>query len=546
MKKLLLTLIVSVAFCGSIIAQHPDSHWPGFNYRDFQNNAALYASIMINGAPVTTATENWDVLEVAAFVGDEMRMTGMYLTDEYLEYGELFPTINADPIYFDEPNEEVSFKMYNHATGDLYEVCEPVIWDGDPITILTGENHWEGFDDPDHPLMLNFIGGEPQPTTFTKPIEAVGSDNWEGGKGGYYLIASPLADAVDPATEGMNMITDELGAEATPETSTYDLYWFNQEEDLEWQNYRASTFNLENGKGYLYASKEGTTITFTGTPYSGDGEVTLSVDENNTEFGSWNLVGNPFGEDAYIDKPCYTLENSENYTTNDAGTAIHAMQGLLVVAEGNETLTFNKVSAKKNAKLNMNLRNGNKQLDNAIIVFGEGQQLGKLSFRENSSKIYMPIEGKDYAVVSAESNMGEMPVSFKAEKNGSYTLSFNAEEVSFNYLHLIDNMTGNDVDLLSTPSYSFDARTSDYANRFKLVFATGNASDDTFAFFSNDSFVINNEGNATLQVVDVNGRILSSETINGCANVKVNAAPGVYMIRLVNGDNVKIQKVVVK
>ena len=47
-------------------------------------------------------------------------------------------------------------------------------------------------------------------------------------------------------------------------------------------------------------------------------------------------------------------------------------------------------------------------------------------------------------------------------------------------------------------------------------------------------------------MIDVTGRIVKSESINGCANVKVNAASGVYMLRLVNGDNVKVQKVVVK
>ena len=79
------------------------------------------------------------------------------------------------------------------------------------------------------------------------------------------------------------------------------------------------------------------------------------------------------------------------------------------------------------------------------------------------------------------------------------------------------------------------------------MFATGdNSNEDNFAFFSNGSFVINNEGNATLQVVDVTGRIIKSESINGCANVNVNAAPGVYMIRLVNGENVRVQKVVVR
>ena len=143
--------------------------------------------------------------------------------------------------------------------------------------------------------------------------------------------------------------------------------------------------------------------------------------------------------------------------------------------------------------------------------------------------------------------MGELPVSFKAEENGSYNLSLSSEEVSFAYLHLIDNMTGADVDLLETPSYSFEAKTTDYESRFKLVFATGdNSDDDNFAFFSNGSFVINNDGEATLQVIDVTGRILSSESINGCTNVNVNAASGVYMLRLINGDNVKVQKVVVK
>ena len=113
-------------------------------------------------------------------------------------------------------------------------------------------------------------------------------------------------------------------------------------------------------------------------------------------------------------------------------------------------------------------------------------------------------------------------------------------------LQVID-MTGNDIDLLANPSYTFEAKKTDYRSRFKLVFATGNNSnDDNFAFYSNGSFVINNEGNATLQVIDMNGRIMKSESINGCANVNVKAAAGVYVLRLVNGDNVKVQKVVVR
>ena len=90
-------------------------------------------------------------------------------------------------------------------------------------------------------------------------------------------------------------------------------------------------------------------------------------------------------------------------------------------------------------------------------------------------------------------------------------------------------------------------RTNDDTNRFKLVFALGTTGiEESFAFFNNGNLVISNEGNATLQVVDVMGRILKSENINGSASVKVDAALGVYMIRLTNGSNVKVQKVVVE
>ena len=142
-------------------------------------------------------------------------------------------------------------------------------------------------------------------------------------------------------------------------------------------------------------------------------------------------------------------------------------------------------------------------IDRAIIRFGEESTLPKFMLNVNNTKIYIPRRQQDYAVVSANSDMGEMPVNFKAANNGTYTLSFSNEEVSFSYLHLIDNLTGVDVDLLENPSYTFNAQTTDYASRFKLVFATGNATDDSFVFFSNGNWLINNDGKAIVQVVDV-------------------------------------------
>ena len=188
--------------------------------------------------------------------------------------------------------------------------------------------------------------------------------------------------------------------------------------------------------------------------------------------------------------------------------------------------------------------------DNAIVNFNAGSPLEKFAFNADAAKLFIEKNGKDYAIVSAEAQ-GEMPVSFRAAKNGTYTLTVNPEGVEMNYLHLIDNMTGMDIDLLQTPSYTFEARTTDYTSRFRLVFgangaSAGSASDDTFAYFNGCEWMINNSGDATLQVVDVMGRVLSSEAVSGSVSKTINATPGVYMLRLVSGDTVKTQKIVVR
>ena len=390
------------------------------------------------------------------------------------------------------------------------------------------------------------------PATFTTPEGYVKEITGYGtGTGNWYLISSPIGSISNSDLEKkvINIFSN-----------SYDLFYFDQAKENEWVNHKpgqgssASGFGIEKGKGYLYANSNDVDLVFTGSAYTTtDGKETVQLAYTNTADGyvvdlpGWNLVGNPFAEKAYLEgnRGFYTMDGDGNFTpvTN---ASIESMEGIFVVAEGsNESVTFTTSEPTKGGNLALNLSNGRKAIDRAIVRFDGGRQLPKLQLFGERTKLYIPVEGQDYAIVSGE-EMGELPVNFKAEENGTYSLSLSSEAVSFAYLHLIDNMTGADVDLLETPRYSFEAKTTDYASRFKLVFATGNASDDNFAFFSNGSFVINNEGNAELQVIDIMGRIVKSESINGCANVNVNGAAGVYMLRLVNGDNVKVQKVVVK
>ena len=359
---------------------------------------------------------------------------------------------------------------------------------------------------------------------------------------GYYLIASPVT--VDPSTiAGMT-------------EGDFDLYYFDQAQEDEWRNYEATPFNLVPGTGYLYAKKataENQTYSFelTGTPYAGNGTIDLDYDAN-AEFPGFNLIGNPFGTNATLDQPYYRL-NSDGSALNTLteSSQVLVMEGVFVEATSTiRTATFSP-AAKRVSQLNVKVtRNRSAVLDNAIIRFDNGAVLGKFQLNPNSTKLYITEGNQDFAVVRSN-NEGEMPVSFKAEKSGIYTFNVEAENVEMNYLHLIDNMTGADVDLLATPSYSFEANTRDYANRFKLVFKanTGveeNTATETFAYFNGSNWTVSNVGDATLQVIDMMGRVLSSETISGNANVNINQAAGVYVLRLINGENVMVQKAVVR
>ena len=393
-------------------------------------------------------------------------------------------------------------------------------------------------------------------TQFTMPVASHGGHAGSG----WYLISSPLAGETNPLNVP-NLINN--GNAVSPD---FDLYRFNpnnivNDHALIWENWKAEGtnhyhFNLESGRGYLYANADNVTLDFAGTPYSGNGEVTLSYDAD-VNLGGWNLVGNPYPFSVYIGDRAFLRMNSNGsgFVPATTGSAIRAMEGVFVYTEDDgEILTFSTMqSGNRGEQLSVNAskitRSGlSTAIDRAILRFGEGDELPKFQLNEGSAKVYIPQNGHDYAVVTAE-GQGEMPVNFRADENGTYALSLSYENVEFSYLHLFDNKTGTDVDLLSTPSYTFDATTTDYESRFKLVYATGGSVDgESFSFInSNGNFsIFGIEGEATLQVLDVMGRMLSTETFSNSIEKHLDVAPGVYFVRLINGTDVKIQKVVVR
>lgn len=361
---------------------------------------------------------------------------------------------------------------------------------------------------------------------------------------GWYTIASPVADMdVNCATTG-----------------TYDFFAFN-EENTKWLNQKVAANNITNfeqGVGYLYANADATVVNYLGTLIGTETEVTkaLSYDCENNSYKGFNLMGNPFSRnlvagDIEIDgtpvTTYYTVEGGNELATKTlATTPIKPGQGFMVQATASsQNLVFNPSSKDRDAaKVGYItiVAGNNENTDNAFVQVGSGNTLRKMTLSDNSSVVYVMSDGKDYAAANIDALEGSMPICFKANTLGTYTITIETNDVDAEYLHLIDNFTGDDINLLLEPSYSFIASNGDRAERFTLVFRSNGSEGTTnnlFAYQNNNDIIVNGEGE--LQVFDVTGRMVATQHVNGVQTVNV-PSQGVFIFKL----NEKTQKIVVR
>lgn len=353
---------------------------------------------------------------------------------------------------------------------------------------------------------------------------------------GWRLIASPLAETI-LANDVLNMTTGD-----------FDLYRFNQSSDTQWENWKKEGsshyhFGLEPGKGYLYANNSNTTLTFIGTKYSGDGNVTLSRAVGSSLAG-WNLIGNPFAQAATVAKDFYVMNNDGSGLIAATGHNVAAMEGIMVYAENDgEIVTFvpNTRNSQADEQIVLNLSRGESDvIDRVIVRLGESGTLPKYSLNDNNAKIYVAQEDMDYAVVHGFES-GNMRVNFESKHIGEYSFSVNFENADVKYLHLLDKITGDDVDMLSEGYYTFIGSPSDRNDRFVLRFgSTASTISDVFAYQNGDEIVVNGEGE--LQVFDVMGRMIANHRVSGVETVEKPSQCGVYIFKL----NEKIQKIVIR
>jgi len=350
-------------------------------------------------------------------------------------------------------------------------------------------------------------------------------DNW-------YFIASPV-NTEDSYYSVTGLITEGEG-------NDYDFYRLD---GTIWKNYKAESFGIERCRGYLYASENGTEIEFNGNamPYS---ETSIPLSDG------FNLVGNPYTFNTFVNRPYYRLnsDRTDIELVND-NTAIAPCEGVLVDVDGTDQVTFTKTSQQTQANNNGNLsitvtqqtfkRGVTAICDKAIVSFNEGCQLGKFYFKQQDANIYIPQDGRDYAIVYSD-RIGEIPLHLKATKMGYYTIIFDG--TSLQGIRMFDKIENVTIDLGIENEYTFIGAPNDRKDRFVLLFdSTSENGNNIFAYQNGSDIIVSGEGE--LMVFDVMGRMVAMRRINGVETMSTSSLQtGVYIFIL----NEKTQKLVVR
>ena len=382
-------------------------------------------------------------------------------------------------------------------------------------------------------------------------------------KDGWQFIASPFTDAkVEAWTTG----------------SYYDFYKYDGTSQLEWINEKDTNNDFETvfvqGRGYL-ASHENENIKLSGTfnnatTYTWEGltynEANDPSDPESKDLANFYLLGNPFTFNMDMSAVKYeslvegfAIVNAEGgYTyvgADQETTTIPVGDGFFVkVKEPNATdeisLSYGiRSSREKSANINL-VATSKAGKDNVVINFaGQSEGFNKLqNFNDEIATVCVVENGKAYGIYNCESDVNEIEVMFSAKQMGSYSLSFDING-EFETVTLVDRMTGVETDMIEEGEYNFIATSNDMKNRFVVRLSNSMTATEeflaNFVYQSGEELIVNAEG--TIQIIDMMGRVVySAEHSNGSNRINVsefnNAA---YVVRVVNGNGVRSQKVVI-
>ena len=390
-------------------------------------------------------------------------------------------------------------------------------------------------------IYAKFNMGIENPTSWSE--ETSSKDGWQ-------FISSPFNAAQISLFTGLFM------------PRSYDLYKYDGTQDLEWINHKSETEFEEtfvNGRGYLASYETLTSVELAGYLYNASSftwnELSYSAEK---DLANFHLLGNPFTFDMDVTAATYNnlvegvaIVNNQGGYTYDV-TTIPVGDGFFVKATGeNPTLSYDaEAKATRGVKANsLNvIATSNAGKDNVVINLG-GEKAGfnKLqNFNDAIATVYVQDNGANYGIYNCNADVQEIELNFNANQMGNYTISIEPNG-KFQTVTLVDRFTGIETNML-VEDYHFTAMSGVNNNRFIVKLAVSDqqsAVSDNFVYQSGEDLIIDAEG--TVQIIDVMGRVLLSDEVESTNN-RINVSSfrnGTYMVRVINGSEVKVEKVVI-
>ena len=381
---------------------------------------------------------------------------------------------------------------------------------------------------------------------------------WGVDNTGWQIVSSPMVNA--PVT---NFIESD---------DYYDLYkWVPENEDENgvarpWYNHKSHSsdfLTLEEGEGYLVSYPAQVSFDNTGTLNFGNTwDFVLSTYNADNQWSYYTLLGNPFVYD--IDWNSMTKTNifEGGFATVENGVFRYNAAGIIPVAEGfmvkatdaAASLKYNRGAAKSTdtfRSVNI-IVESNAGTDNAVVVMNNGKGgFEKLANVNDKVSLVFLTSGYDrYGIYSCPENVNSVSVGFKAKTMSEFKMRI--ETVGeFDCIYLIDNSTGDKVNMLMEECYEFVGMPNGDINRFSLVFDESNETVTTgeqFAYVSDNVIIIENvKGIGEVKVIDMLGRLMLTGKVSSGDGINVESLnTGVFVIQMIDESGLKTQKVLVK
>ena len=388
---------------------------------------------------------------------------------------------------------------------------------------------------------------------------------------GWHLISSPV-----------NNVNIASGTNLAP-GGTDDLYAFN-ETAYEWTNYKPGNVftTMENGKGYLVSYAAAATKQFVGTP--NNAAVTFTnLSKTAGEGNGWHLIGNPFQSAISWNDGGWTLTNiggvakrmsdAGSYTDVQANDIIPAMQGFFVQAENaTNTLTIPLSARTHNSAQNWT-KSGN--ANSLLLVAHDPAQAMYQESRLNENPAateaydyqydsrFVPWYAPEFYSLAGNEMLSTnsipdfssddvIPFGFKKNGSAAYYIELKESPAGLT-TYLTDTKTGIEHNFADNAIYSFTAAEGDSPTRFLLHFGAVGVSEQPESS-ALKAYVVGNQlyfplqGEAILQIVDLQGRVLQQSHVagQGLTSTAMQQPAGAYVVRLVGSHSVQTAKVIVK